>query len=301
MRSRELTSQPIRWGFTAALMIFALRFAVGWHFFSSGAEKLKNPNFRSAYFLEEAVGPGASFFHRLVPDALGKQRLDLDGRRKSWFNFKDALVARVDGDEDKDHRATAVLEEHLKKFDYFTAEYGSDIEQHLLEVQRYEDATNDPNLLGMDTGRNWLKKKRSELKSACRGWISDLSALEKAYWTDLIAAVEIDPATVDAPPDPSEKGWIDHSVTWMLLLVGASLMLGLMTPLAAAVGACFLLTVMLTQPFWISNAELSYFPYQLVELVALLFLAVVGAGRCGGLDYFFSARRWGREAKAAGN
>jgi uncharacterized membrane protein YphA (DoxX/SURF4 family) len=289
-----LTSRTVRCGLAVAMLIFALRFAVGWHFFSAGAEKLQNPNFRAAYFLEEAVGPFADFFHGLVPDALGKQRLDLKRRRQSWIDFKDALVVPMDGDEEKRQRAAAVLDSHLKKFDYFVGEYGADIAQHLQEIERYEKSVEDPSLLGTDFGRDWLKQKRFELRSATAAWLPTLKTLEESYRSDLIGALGIHRATIDALPDLTRKGWVDRGVTWLLLVVGALLLLGLATPLAALTGVGFLLSVMLTQPFWAPDANVSYFPYQLVELVALLFLAVVGAGRFGGLDYFFAAIRWRR-------
>ena len=74
-------------------------------------------------------------------------------------------------------------------------------------------------------------------------------------------------------------------------------MLGFLTPVAALVGAGFLLTVMMTQPFWVAGANLDYAPYQIVEFIGLLFLAVVGAGQFAGLDFLF--KLFGRRRKVS--
>ncbi len=63
---------------TVVAAIFLLRFAIGWHFYSDGTKKLNDPDFRAAHFLDSAVGPFAGWFHDLIPDAFGVERLDLD-------------------------------------------------------------------------------------------------------------------------------------------------------------------------------------------------------------------------------
>jgi len=62
------------------------------------------------------------------------------------------------------------------------------------------------------------------------------------------------------------------------------LILGLFTRPAAIAAAGFLLSVILMQPPWVDGAVPTY--YQAVEMFALLVLAVVGAGRYAGLDFF---------------
>ena len=79
---------------------------------------------------------------------------------------------------------------------------------------------------------------------------------------------------------------INRTVTWFTLIVGGLLIVGLFSRLAAFAGALFLLSVMASQPPWVDGARLDYFPYQLVELFALLALAVIPAGRWAGLDFF---------------
>jgi hypothetical protein len=49
-------------------------------------------------------------------------------------------------------------------------------------------------------------------------------------------------------------------------------------------GACFLASVILSQPFWVAGAQPTY--DQWVELAALLAIASLPTGGWSGLDYF---------------
>lgn len=290
-----MKSIPVRWVYAAIGLIVALRFAVGWHFFRAGAEKLANNNFRASYFLDEAVGPFASLFQGLVPDPFGIDGLNLEQRRARWRARMDKLVAGADNSDAVSQQAEEVLRRHLEKLDYFASLNGPDIEQHWQEVERYQAALSDPNIADVDYGQAWLKQKRAELRWATTGWLTDLTTLERQFHEDLVAELGISASAI--PFDGvADKTWVDQAVTWTTLVVGALLLLGLFVPLAGLVGAGFLVCVMLTQPFWVSTADLSYAPYQLVELIALLFLVAVGAGRFGGLDYFLGAARQRRAA-----
>ena len=86
----------------------------------------------------------------------------------------------------------------------------------------------------------------------------------------------------------------------MTVTVGICLLVGSLTRLAALAGALFLLSVIASQPPWVTGAAPTY--YQMVELAGLLVLAGTGAGRWAGLDYFgyllFGRRR--REDAAVG-
>ena len=60
-------------------------------------------------------------------------------------------------------------------------------------------------------------------------------------------------------------------------------------------GAVFLLSVVLMQPFWVSDALPTY--NQWVEMFALLMLATTRVGRWAGLDYFIGNLIWGSTSK----
>ena len=90
-------------------------------------------------------------------------------------------------------------------------------------------------------------------------------------------------------PEQERLDRLNLAVTILTLGVGACLLLGFFTRLASLIGACFLLTVMASQPPWLPGAVTTYFGYQLVELAGLLVLFAVAAGRWAGLDYFTHA------------
>ncbi len=81
---------------------------------------------------------------------------------------------------------------------------------------------------------------------------------------------------------------INRIIPWFDLTVGVLLLIGLFTRLAASAGAAFLASVIATQPPWISGAKPVY--YETIEMLALVLLAAIAAGRIGGLDYFFQWR-----------
>ena len=278
-------------GFTIGLLIFGLRFAVGWHFFTAGAEKLNNPGFRASYFLDQAVGPLAGFYLGLDEDPFSTAFLDLDARRQAAKASEDAAAKHVGDDEEAKAGITTAVAKYNERIDRFEDLYGEDIGQHLIEVDRYESASDDANWTGVDFGRAWLKTKRAELKRDAAGWRSELKQIQESLREDLASVAGEENLPPKSPDKWSEKGWLEHSVTWTTLLVGAGLMLGLFTRISALVGAGFLVSVMLTQPYWVSTANLDYAPYQLVELMALLFLAAIGAGRFAGLDGLLFGRR----------
>ena len=81
--------------------------------------------------------------------------------------------------------------------------------------------------------------------------------------------------------------------------VGVLLILGLFTPVASLAGAAFLAGVCITQ--WPGSAGAMPIYYQSIEMVAMLVLAGVGAGRFLGLDYFGYAFVASLRAPSTGN
>ncbi len=81
-----------------------------------------------------------------------------------------------------------------------------------------------------------------------------------------------------------------RSTRWLLtlMIVGGPSAVGLFTRLAAVVEALFLLSIICAQPPWLADSLQTFTYNQTVEMLALLVLACVGAGRWGGLDFFLS-------------
>ncbi len=133
-----------------------------------------------------------------------------------------------------------------------------------------------------------IAQKRAETQGTGRRWSNDVKGFERNFYLQLVDLVEDDqkPAA-QSKLFPNRLQTIDTVITYLILGVGVLLVLGLFTRTAAIAGAAFLLSVVLSQPFWIAGAEDTY--YQSIELVSLLVIASTGPGRWAGLDFFVSA------------
>ena len=98
---------------------------------------------------------------------------------------------------------------------------------------------------------------------------------------------------------PTSISQVDATMTYVIMAVGALLLLGLFTRTACVVGALFLMSVVSMQPFWVSEALPTY--NQLVEMFALLTLATTHVGRWAGLDFFVHHFITGRTVATKGN
>ena len=281
------------WGFgrSAVVALVALRLAVGWHFFSDGAKKFRDPDFRSANFLAQAVGPLADDFQSLIPDPYGTRRLDRTAVLGAWDAFEQQLLNGAD--EEAAKSVESAFEDARTELDYFYAEHADQLTSHRNDVERLRGAKADPSLRDVEFQRAWIKSEDGRLRYAYRPWTSELQQLSLELQHTVLAQV----ANAVPPPAFAElvagdrKNWVDHTVSWLVLGVGCLLLLGLFTRLASFVGAAFLASCMATQPFWVVGAETGYAPYQLIEFTALILLAATAAGRFAGLDFFTAVRR----------
>jgi uncharacterized membrane protein YphA (DoxX/SURF4 family) len=116
-------------------------------------------------------------------------------------------------------------------------------------------------------------------------WEAGAKGIEQLYHMRLDDLLSPDQHKLgDLPADTAKLHKINQLVIWGLIGVGACLVVGLFTRLAALAGALFLLSIICTQPPWAAGTVDTY--NQVVEMLALLVLATTTVGRWGGLDYF---------------
>ncbi len=130
-----------------------------------------------------------------------------------------------------------------------------------------------------------IAKFESDLKSKSAGWAKELGGLEESLRGNWFANLTEGQRKSVIPAD-NILSRINLVVEYLILGVGACLLLGLFTRLASLAGALFLFSVILSQlwdPFWATKGEAPYVP---VEMFALLVLSTTLAGRWGGLDFF---------------
>jgi uncharacterized membrane protein YphA (DoxX/SURF4 family) len=153
--------------------------------------------------------------------------------------------------------------------------------------------------------RRWDEMMKYRLEA--EKWLNTLNNLGNALQSDLARAVDVQLAGDNGNifTDP-EKAWIpnpvaetqikllDLAVMFGLSAIGICLIIGFCTRLAALGGIAFLVCVILTTwpvpgyypPLPSVVGNFLFVSKDGVELVGLLVLAVVGAGRWGGLDFY---------------
>ena len=143
-----------------------------------------------------------------------------------------------------------------------------------------------------------------EQRRTAAKWIKDIEAQETAFKNSLYDLLDEDQKALGQVA----KSWnpflwermeqINFGVTYGLTAIGLCLMLGFCTPLAALGGAAFMCFVVMTQPAFpgiyppdppvAGHAMLVNKDF--IEMLALLAVAAVSAGRWGGVDFFLY--RW---------
>jgi uncharacterized membrane protein YphA (DoxX/SURF4 family) len=191
------------------------------------------------------------------------------------------------------------------------------------ELWRLDQMRSAPEARGLPYQKERIAARTAETRAMPLPWLRQVQEFQAGYFGDLNNVVRgsPDPAQVarsgDRPQQPKSdpttaaamatalteprQAWLNFvnmAVTMLTLSVGACLLLGLFTRIAAVFGAGFLLAIIATQPPWVTGAEPTI--YQTVELTGLLVLAAVGAGRWAGLDFLLGAL-WRRLRRSAAN
>lgn len=149
--------------------------------------------------------------------------------------------------------------------------------------------------LYVDSLRYQVGTIKSDRKKKLYGWKQEVDGMWSAYEGRINALATDDQIdqhgsiVAHRPFDQpmSQLKIINKVIPWFDTIVGVLLILGLFTRLASGAAAVFLISVVLTQPFWIPGAAPTYFYW--IELAALLVIFATCAGRMGGLDFFLAS------------
>ncbi len=305
------------------LCLVALRLACGYHFFSQGLEKL-DPNWTSAGFLRGAKGPLAPMYKKYVAAPhRAEELLATPGEGKSptaeleaeivedWRQLTEQFTSLAGQTEASIKAAKAALENRIKQLGIYlngdpaakplpTTGEAPAIADYQHELTRLADDEQVAPEGTLPFNDQRVTESRAKLYGTAQKWIGDIVGFDNALASDLQAAAPegVSPEAVNnllSPPTPLSI--VDKRVTWVVLGAGICLLLGFATRLGALAAAGFLLSVMATQPPWVYGANTEYFFYQLVELMALLTIAAVGAGRWLGFDGVISRLFFGPPSK----
>ncbi len=290
------------------LAVLFLRLVAGFHFFHEGATKLRSGEFSAAPFLEQARGPLVPFYHSLLDDPRGFHRLgvspasplELQPKRTLalWEHFRDRAVVELGLDERKETRARLAYDRFAREWNQFVDMNQVAIDGWLAGDERLDGFAQD-GPLREKTARQVasLRDQAASIAARRRETAAPWFARIDALWDNYEAAInELGDGSrrveLDRPwaPGNSRLAWINRWLPWFDIVVGVLLVAGLATRTAAIAGGLLLVGVVAAQPFWLPDA-IGTFP-QWIELAALLVLAALGAGRIGGLDYFFTRSRY---------
>lgn len=276
-------------GFFAAVCLVALRVGVGMHFFQEGLEKLKNPKPFSQYFLDAAKGPFAESYRRMVWDADGLYRMDVETTEEFWGKFSARSASHFRFDEKQAAAADKAVSDHVGRLKSLLGSYSSDIEEYQLQLERRDQNAQDSVRNGVDSIKAQDARIKADWMPTKGKVLSGIDAIHKSLESDInnLATEEqrkahgrIVMGRVGQRFMDSEM--VDKIIPWFDTLVGLALILGLFTRVAGVAGGLFLASVCASQ--WPGSAGAAPIYYQSVEMLAMFALAGIGAGYWAGLD-----------------
>jgi uncharacterized membrane protein YphA (DoxX/SURF4 family) len=312
----------------ARVFLVLLRLAIGWHFFVEGMDKLQNPTWSSEAYLRESIGPLAETFRNLAGDrVLDKLALtDKEHVPAALAGDYDAYTAAfirhhgLDGEQSaraediaRQRKSMALTwltaeTETVQKIAPYPPALKADwtMPRRLEEYERLrqEVQTAEAALPSADKD---LQRRYTDAKANVNRWRADLkrsydaqfASFKKSLLDMLTAEQKKDLVPVPEPialPIASwgPLQWSDFAVKWGLVVIGAGLLLGLLSRLSSAAGALLVLSFFLAMPplpGWPESPRLEghylFINKTLIEFLALGALTFLPTGRWAGLDALF--------------
>jgi len=297
--------KPAKLTTVVVVALVALRLGCGWLFYREGSKKLDSDSFTSTQFLRGAKGPLAGLYVGMIPDPYGTLRQDYTYTEDYWERYYNNAAGHFNFDEEQLDEAETAYHRALAKLKFYLGDTEEEREENLRQWDRVQQAKNNATA-GVNYRRTWIEQKEDEINAELQGWLRDIDEIWDSYEKDINDIARGGMLDLGGGksmsqhqyyghyplPPPGARGitsgFADTVIPWFTFGVGALLVLGLFTRVAALGGSLFLLSVVGSQPPFVASAE--DINYQIVLLLALLVVAAVGAGRWGGLDFFL---RWG--------
>jgi len=280
------------------VMLVVLRLNVGWHFYSEGMHHTLDPSWSSEGFLRAAKGPLAPHFQQYLPDRYGWDKVMhseydagpatesfVNDIGESWGDYRKQFAEHFNLTDEQKQQADTILKRRQQQLQDWRTDNQDAISDYLHEWKRVQAAKAQKSADDVPYQKQRIAVELAKRKAEANGWLSELYAMEQGFKSDLhrvLNAEQEQQEPLREPQQPLEK--IDNVMKYGILAIGGCLLVGLFTRLACLLGAGFLLSVVLTQPFWVTEAQPTF--NQFVEMFALLALATTPVGRWGGLDFF---------------
>lgn len=202
---------------------------------------------------------------------------------------------------DKDPNYTAYTTEQTRTYPSGEAKRRMTMRERIAEYEaKLAELADTQNrklwLFGRDVEGARLRTQKAEIAQLRAGLLTDVDKLTQAYKDDLdklLTKEQKDRPAVTLEKPRSVVTFIDDVTPWMLTGIGAFLVFGLFSRLAAALGALFLLMTYLATPAlpWLpavgpseSTSGYLFVNKNVVEMLALFALACLPTGRWFGAD-----------------
>ncbi len=237
---------------------------------------------------------------------------------KEWYAYYKTFKKKYALDEEQQEEARTIFNQYVLSLREYALENREEIRGFVASKKRFEESlANTKNDAEYQRVRDWdaQLKYRNEGEKFASEPVAMGENMQLALWSVLngsqkslgeIPAIAygadkmIGMGFIASLPilnqfaKPSTMGLLDLTVTLGLTAIGICLILGFCTRLACLGGAAFLFNVVLSQFPWPTVYPYSpdvvghfmVFSKDTIELMLLLLLALLPAGRWGGLDWF---------------
>lgn len=289
-------SSTVRISGLAAFMLVVLRLSIGWHFLYEGMWKYENPSFSAEGFLTQARGPWAHWFHDLIPDRDGRERLDLEAMSSKWERIREQSEKFYKFDEDQTAAAKEIFERRRKQLEAYLKEIDQDVKKHFADLETLQSRrAADPTADSVPFSQKRYYDQAAKLRGEAAPWLAEVDRLDEDYQNELGRLLEADQKSRGRPPlEMTRLQKVDRLTTYGLIAIGVGLMVGLFTRFFCLAGAVFLGSIVLAQPAWPtiypplppSAGHSLVINKELIEMIAMLALAATPVGRWAGLDFF---------------
>lgn len=286
----------------AILAIVLLRVGIGWHFYMEGVTKVRSGDFSSEGFLKAAEGPLAPQFHRLIWDYDGTVRLDRNGLKKRFTESAMQAKEHFQLTDQQSNAMTKLSQSFHEKIDEVFAEGHDDVEKYWISVERLKTVTKQDIYHEVSSLNGQMRKVSKDSRDAVADTLKAVDGIWNQYERRLNGIATREQFAAAGPfrfKRPGESllstRVVDQIIPIFDMAVGILLIIGLLTPVAAALGAGFLASIVLTQMPGYPGSAPTY--NQAVECLAMVALVFTDAGRYAGLDFIPWA--WWQRRKAA--
>ncbi len=232
--------------------------------------------------------------------AATKDRIDVSITLREWGKHKERLADYYGFDNPQRDKAEKFFERSAESLKRFFRDNNEAINNYFNGLDRRARNTADAARSSVESLVGQSNQTAADLRRERDRWLMQVEQMWATLEGDLNHVASFQQKAQQGGseyriPRPGDRwmdvDFVDRFIPVFDVTVGALLMFGLFTRFTAIVASLFLGSVMLTQWPWSAGA-IPIDP-QLVEMLALLVVASVGAGRWAGLDVLIRRfRKW---------